>query len=124
MAKLNYFGCYDYNEEVYLLELLLDIDAREIQWTEFFTPEADLPKSNWQAPYMEQYLNREGTEKICATYGIPPSEIGFSRVAFFLYKTDAQVLHTPYGEIPLKVTSPLPKRLKDVIEFEDYSSPI
>lgn len=119
MANLTCLGCYDYNEDVYLLELLLDIDAREIQWTEFVVPEATVKKSNWQVPYLEQYLNKEGTEKICDTYAIPKSGIGFSRVTFFLYKTGAKVLHTPYGEIPLKATSPLSKRLKDIIEFED-----
>jgi hypothetical protein len=68
---------------------------------------------------MEQYLNEDGTEKICETYDEPEHEVKPCRVAFFIYKEGSKMLRTPYGEFDLRNPQSLPTRLKDIIEFED-----
>lgn len=67
---------------------------------------------------MEQYLNGDGTEKLCGAYDVPKEEPRPCRVAFFIYKTGAGCLHTPYGDFKLGSGDEMPLRLKSIIEFE------
>lgn len=70
---------------------------------------------------MEQYLNKSGTEKICDLYDVPEDESPYSHVAFFVYKADAYVLRTLYGEFQLHSEMEVPRRLQQIIEVdEDY----
>lgn len=118
MDIVKYYGCYDYNEEWYLIELILDVSASEIDWSNIFVPEHETKKENWQVPYMEQYLDRDGTKKICKTYEVPKEYIKPCRVAFFIYKDSANVLSTPYGDFELSIESKIPERLESLVEFE------
>lgn len=115
---VKYYGCYDYNEEWYLIELILDVSASEIDWSNIFVPENETKKENWQVPYMEQYLDRDGTKKICKTYEEPKEYIKPCRVVFFIYKDSANVLSTPYGVFELSIESKVPERLESLVEFE------
>ncbi len=125
MSKVELFNCYDFNEEWYLVEMKLDISASEIDWMNIVVPDKKLDKSNWQCAYMEQYLNDDGTERICNLYDIPSGDIKPCRVAFFIFKNKrsilfgnrSKVLSTPYGEFKL-CGGKLPSRLKGVVEFE------
>lgn len=120
MGTVQYYGCYDHSEEWYLVELALDIPASEIRWDQIYVPEHGVKRESWQVPYMEQYLNGDGTEKLCETYETP-KECGKScRVAFFLYKGPARTLSTPYGDLELRSGGQVPKRLEGLIEFEGY----
>ena len=119
MDIVKYYGCYDYNKAWYLIELLLDIPPSEIDWGRICVPECGVQRVDWQAPYMEQYLNEDGTEKLCETYETPKGGETFSRVAFFLYKVPARALSTPYGDLALRGGERVPKRLEGLIEFED-----
>ncbi len=118
MNIVKYYGCYDYNEEWYLIELILDVSASEIDWSNIFVPENETKKENWQVPYMEQYLDRDGTKKICKTYEEPKEYIKPCRVVFFIYKDSANVLSTPYGVFELSIESKVPERLESLVEFE------
>ena len=40
------------------------------------------------------------------------------RIAFFIYKEGSRTLRTPYGDFDLTNVEKLPKRLKNIIEFE------
>ena len=115
---VSYYGCYDYNEEWYLIEMLLDCSPGEIPWDAIYVPEEGVSRSNWQCPYMEQYLDKEGNQKICETFDCPVQEERPSRVAFFIYKVPAPVLHTQWGDFPLHCEGEAPERLKNLIEFE------
>ncbi|WP_283124927.1 hypothetical protein [Angelakisella massiliensis] len=113
------YGCYDYNEEWCMVEMLLDCSPGEIHWDAICVPQEGVSPSNWQCPYMEQYLNEEGTEKVCETFDCPAEDANFSRVVFFLYKVPAPALRTQWGDFPLEPLEQVPERLKSIIEFED-----
>lgn len=119
MDVVKYYDCYDYNEEWYLVEMLLDLSVSEIDWDNIVVPEDGVSESDWQCAYMEQYLNENGTEKICETDDEPEDDVKPCRVAFFIYKVPANTLHTPYGDFELKNSKKVPERLKDIIEFEE-----
>ena len=116
---VQYFGCYDYNDEWLLIELALDVASSDIEWESIVVPNDELDEEDWQCPYMEQYLNDDGTEKLCEMYDEPEETVKPCRVAFFIYKDEAEVLRTPYGEFDLSDVKKLPKRLKEIIEFEE-----
>jgi len=119
MDIVKHYGCYDYNEEWYLIELILDVSTSEIDWSNIFVPEHGTNKENWQVPYMEQYLNIDGTKKICETYEEPKEHIKPCRVVFFIFKDSSNVLSTPYGDFELRIESKVPERLERLIEFEE-----
>lgn len=118
MDIVNYYGCYDYNKEWYLIEMLLNISASDIKWEKIFIREKKVKKDDWQVPYMEQYLNDDGTEKICETYEKPEENIKPCRIAFFIYKVPSDIISTPYGDFELSNATKVPERLKNLIEFE------
>lgn len=118
MDSVQYYGCYDYNEEWYLVEMLLDLSASDIDWVHITVPEEGVNARDWQCAYMEQYLNQSGTKKLCKTYCQPDDDAKPCRVAFFIYKVSATTLHTPYGDFELQTSDKVPERLADIIEFE------
>lgn len=113
------YACYDFNEEWYLIEMLLDLSAPDIDWDKITVPEKGVSKLNWQAPYMEQYLNEDGDMKICDTYDMPQTAVRPCRVTFFIFKVSSKILSTPYGDFLLNDANPVPDRLKGLIEFEN-----
>ena len=119
--KVQFFECYNYNEELYLIEMAVDEPSNRIRWTQFGIPEEDLPKDNWQCPYQEQYLNRDGTETICELYDEPDPPVKPCRFAFFIYRFETQekTLITPYGSFSLENAKPVPERLAKCIEFDN-----
>ena len=115
---VSFFTCYNFNKEWLLVEMVLNRASSEIDWASMVVPDAALDKAYWQCPYMEQYLNSDGTEKICETYHEPAEAVKPCRVAFFIYKNGAQSLQTPYGDFELSNIQMLPERLEKIIEFE------
>ncbi len=116
---VRFWGCYEFNEEWLLIEMALNVANSEIDWGSFVVPDDTLDAGNWQCPYMEQYLNMDGTEKICETYNEPEEDVNPCRVAFFIYKDGSQILRTPYGDFDLVNTEKMPQRLQNIIEFEE-----
>ena len=119
MEKVKFFDCYDFNEEWLLVEMAIDDYSDKLEWLLFVVPEKGLDKEDWQCAYLEQYLNEDGTKKICKLYDEPKKPVKPCRVAFFLYKTEERNLITPYGKFSIKDLKPLPDRLKGIIEFDD-----
>lgn len=118
--KVKLFECYDFNDEVYLIETVIDDSSDNIDWGEFTVPEKNAPESDWQVAYAEQYLNPDGTERICDLYDKPEEPVKPCRAAFFIYKTDTQEkkITTPYGTFGMENVEPVPERLLNCIEFE------
>ncbi len=112
------FACYDFNNEWYLIEMNIPVSSSEIDWDGFDVPDDNLDSDEWQVPYLEQYLNADGTQRLCELYDEPDPPANPARIAFFIFKDGNPVLRTPYGEFPL-IAAPLPKRLAQVIEFEE-----
>ncbi|MDE6474724.1 MAG: hypothetical protein K2L70_06460 [Clostridia bacterium] len=120
-SKVQFFECYDYNEELYLIEMIINDSSNNIDWSEFVVPESNLPEKDWQCAFLEQYLNLDGTEKICELYDEPQEAVCPCRIAFFIYKYDTQEkkIITPYGTFSFENSIPMPERLLKCIEFED-----
>ena len=121
MSKVKFYDCYDYNDELLLIEMLVDENSDDIDFGEFVVPEKGVDEGDWQCAYLEQYLNEEGNEKICELYDEPQDSVKPCRFAFFLYKFEGQDknMHTPYGNFSIENPKPMPKRLLDIIEFDD-----
>ncbi len=74
---------------------------------------------DWQIAYLEQYLNADGTEKICDLSETPKLSARPCRIAFFIYKKrSGKVLRTPYREFSIRKPDKLSKRLEKIIEFK------
>ena len=115
------FNCFSFNDEWYLVEMALALPAQEIQFNKIVVPEDGVKESDWQTVLAEQFLNKDGTERICDLYETPNNSDCDSRVAFFIYKTNSNILRSPYGQFELSDAEGVPDRLKDIIEFdEDY----
>lgn len=115
---VTYFECYKFNREWLLVEMVLEIPSSEIDWESMVVPDGTLDRGNWQCPYLVQYLNAEGTEKICGTYEQPKDAAGPCRVAFFIFRDGARVLQTAYGDFDLTKAGRMPRRLKRIVAFE------
>ena len=113
------FNCFTFNDEWYLIEMALAIPPQEIQFDQIVVPEEGVKESDWQTVSAEQFLNNDGTERICDLYETPDNGDSDSRVAFFIYKTDSGILRTPYGQFALNGAEEVPERLKNIIEFEE-----
>lgn len=118
MDKVLFYDCYKYNRNWLLIEMTIDESSQEIDFGEFAVPQDGADDSDWQVPYMEQYLSSDGTEKVCETYDLPQPPVKPCRAAFFIYKTDGKILRTPYGEFSVEKPNKLPERLKRIVEFE------
>ena len=118
MEKVQFYGCYDFNKEWYLVEMMIDESSDDVDLYEFVVPETELHENDWQCAYLEQFLNKAGTKRICRLYDEPDPGVKPCRVAFFIFKDAPKTLRTPYGEFKL-AGSPMPARLKGIIEFEE-----
>ena len=118
---VNLFNCFSFNEEWYLVEMALAIPPKDINFNKIVVPEEGVKESDWQTVLAEQFLNSDGTERICDLYDTPDTDDSDSRVAFFIYKTNSRILKTPYGQFELSDATETPSRLKSIIEIdEDY----
>ena len=102
-----------------MVEMALTIPPQEIEFDKIVVPEEGVNERDWQTVLAEQFLNDNGTERICELYETPDSGDSDSRVAFFIYKTNSHVLRTPYGQFDLNDSEKVPDRLKDIIEIDD-----
>lgn len=118
MNRVDLYQCYGFDQEWYLVEMVLYVPSSQIDWSSIVVPEEGVKESDWQCAYMEQYLNSSGTEKICRTYETPKEDVCPCRVAFFIYKTDSGFLRTPYGNFELGDTTGAPVRLTSILEFD------
>ena len=118
MSVLKDAVCYEYNKNWYLVVLKLNISPSQIDWGSIVVPNPNQKPSDWQCPYMEQYLNETETKKLCETYDLPNTDTAPCTVAFFLFRHGESVLQTPYGSIPLISSGKTPWRLKRILDFE------
>ena len=119
MEIVSNYQCYNYNSDLYLVDMTLNLNSDKIDWLEMSVPEDGVSPINWHAPYLEQYLTLDGNAKLCELYDEPSPTVNPCRVVFFIYKCDGKILHTPYGDFPLTDTEDIPKRLNEIIEFEE-----
>jgi len=66
-SQIQLIGVYDFNDNALLVEMLIDECHNDILFDGFNVPDNSIDESNWQVPYMEQYLSLDGVEKLCET---------------------------------------------------------
>ena len=62
------FNCFSFNDEWYLVEMALTIPPQEIEFNKIVVPEEGVKERDWQTVLAEQFLNNDGTERICDLY--------------------------------------------------------
>lgn len=118
--KINF---YKFSKNSGVVEVFIDVEFETIKdkLDEFMIEDKNLPKSDWQVLYMEQYFTANRLTKICDTYDEPERDTKNFFLVFFLYKlTEGQVLHTPFGNVTVSKMKELPTEYKKKLEFEDY----
>ena len=116
-SVVNFFACYRFNRKWLLIEMGLNISSQNIDWCSIVVPDESLKPMYWQTPWLEQYLNEDGTKKICKPFDVPKEAVTPCRIAFFIYKEGSEVLRTPYGEFDLCPPKRTPWRLRKIIKF-------
>ena len=117
-APVRLLGVYPVPEKknIYLIELWIDAPPRQVELSQFYSCDPRLKRSDWQVPYDEHYLDSEGTSVLGDFLDrdtVPGDE---TRLAFFLYTEDRSIpLTTPWGDILLSQTMPLPARLRRIV---------
>ena len=97
--------------DVYLIELIMNIHANDVDVSSFTQRDDSIPKEDWQVAYDEHFLNEDGT-KVIGTF-IDHSKLAGAktRVAFFMYFVDiGKPLISQYGETLLSEPTPMPER--------------
>lgn len=110
----------DENPDVTLVELSIDKKANEIDIGEFTQEIENEPRLNWQVPFAEKYLDKDGNTIIGDDIDLPALITDTTRLTFFFYFLDTtKPLMTPFGQLTLTQKKEQPKRIKDLIVFED-----
>lgn len=121
MIKLIGFYKVPDHKNVYLFEFEINSTDSDFDVGDFTQKLPNVDSMNWQVPYEEQFLNKNGTEVIGdydADQNQNELEKPFRLVFFFHYFDLQKPLSTPFGDISAKNFEPIPKRLSDIIEYE------
>lgn len=121
-TSIKLIGIYDVDEnpDITLLELTIDKKANEIDIGEFTQEIENEPRPNWQAPFSEKYLDKDGIKIIGDDINLPAIITDNTRLTFFFYFLDInKPLITPFGQLLLTQKIAQPNRIKNLIVFED-----
>ena len=122
MDEIKFYGCYSYDEEWLLIELMLDEYSDKVDFSTFEVADYDIPKKEWQRePEPIQFLNVEGTERACEIGEMPPEPMKPCRFVFFVSKPKDKhaELYSKYLDLPLDSQGPVPQRLRKCLKFAD-----
>lgn len=121
MDQMTIYGVYTVPDhpEVHLVEVRVFASPENIEVSEFTQEDPSLSRDSWQVAYDEKYLNTDGNEVI-GDWMTKPPDSEETRLAFFLhYIHFDRPLLTPYGSYELPPPTPMPERLKGMIEYEE-----
>ncbi len=100
--------------------MVVNKNPSEFDIGEFTQRVEDLPRSSWQAPFEEKYLDLTGEKIIGDYFDLPKTSEGLTRLTFFIYYLDtSKPLQTPFGEIQLIEVTDIPERIRNIIQYED-----
>jgi hypothetical protein len=119
-SRIEVVGVYEIPDAPHavLIEIAVDTRPDDLDLGAFTQEEPGQPRENWQAPWMEQWLNESGERIVSEPFDPPPDNLTSSRVVFFLhYVSFDRPLITPAGEVALPAKAPLPPRLS-AVEYE------
>jgi hypothetical protein len=120
-ASVEVVGVYGVPGEpvVHLVEVVVDRRPSEVDVGAFTQEEPGSPREDWQVPWMEHYLNADGTRLAAEVFEVPDDDVGPTRLAFFLhFLAFDRSLITPFGEVELPAPRSMPGRLVGKVEFE------
>ncbi|HYG14507.1 MAG TPA: hypothetical protein VEC12_02065 [Bacteroidia bacterium] len=108
------------NSDASIVEIIVKQPYSEFDLGDITQANENLPRSSWQAPFNEKYLDNEGEKVIGDYYVKPQTNSGITRLLFFIYFLDTnKPLITPYGEFSLPGETIIPERLIGKLPFED-----
>jgi hypothetical protein len=104
--------------DAHLLELVAEVPPDEFDLGAVTQEEPGQPQENWQAPWLERYLDPSGERVLTEPFDEPPAGLATTRVVFFLHLLSFErPLLTPGGPVELVPARPVPDRLASV-EYE------
>ena len=104
-------------ENAVIIEMVVKKPLKKFNIGEITQANDSLPEDEWQTVYDEQFLNESGTEVIEEDVVRKKGHQTVRLVFFFHYLDFDKPLQTPFGNVPLKKPTKLPKRLKGKIEY-------
>lgn len=109
------------DEDVFLLECLINCSPQNVDMMSFTQKIAGVPKSSWQVPYEEKYLNETGDSVIGGMFDGKKSSGETTRVCFYMFSLyfDKPLL-TPFGTIDLPEPADMPQRLYDITKDDIF----
>jgi hypothetical protein len=119
-SKVEVIGTYEAPNapDALLIEIAAAVPPNELDMGAFTQEAPGQPRDNWQAPWMEQWLDDSGENIVTEPFGAPPADMATSRVVFFLHYVALDgPLITPAGEVPLPPPTAVPPRL-EAVEYE------
>lgn len=119
-SSLEVVGVYDVPgaPDALLIEVIAQDSPEELDVGAFTQEEPGQPEDNWQAPWMEQWLDESGENIVSEPFDPPPDSLTSSRLVFFLHHVALdRPLLTPAGPVALPAKTDLPPRLAGV-EYE------
>lgn len=108
----------DQLKSVALIETLIKFPDDRFSVSHFTQKHDFLPKSSWQAAYLEKFLDADGVQLLeCDLLEIPKRDV--FRCAFYLHGYHAdRPLITSYGERFCPAIEDIPDRLRNLVPFE------
>ena len=120
--EVDLIGIYtvDGVENVHLIELGIATNHKNIDIREFTQEQNGVDRLDWQSPWDEKFLDDSGIKIIGDWMNSPTNNSDYTRLAFFLHFVDFEKpLSTQFGEVTLKTEEEMPKRLSDIIQYEE-----
>jgi hypothetical protein len=122
MTSARIIGAYRLpsTEPCHLVELEITGVTDAIDLSEITQVVPGQPRSNWQVPYDEQYLDVSGNRPMNPSKPwAKPQEPDFRLASFFHYLDFSKPLMTPFGKMEL----PKPRRKPRRLGFVEYEPP-
>lgn len=106
------------HDDINLIEMEFNCKPSSLDLMQITQENTSLPKSEWQVPYEEKYLNDVGDTVIGDMYSCDDIDADKTRVCFFMFYVDwSKPLITPYGKISLPKPTNMPVRLSSIIDI-------
>ena len=108
------------NKDAHMIEVLVNAQPSEFDVGKFTQENPSLPQDNWQVAWDEHYLNESGDTVIGDYFNKPGNDAESTRLVFYLFGLDFErPLLTPFDPVPLPRPTPMPKRLEEIVHFEE-----
>jgi hypothetical protein len=110
-------ACREQLESIVLVELVVNNPDERFDVGDFTQPDPGQPRENWQAPYLETYLNLDGESPADVIDAVSLEDR--LRLAFYIHCWQPSCcLRTSYGDVVCPKPQPMPERLSAMIPYE------